>query len=258
MMGHPSLQPDIPLFLSSPPISPNSDPAHSSTDGSDSDMSGLGDHLDSASSKRDLEMCEIRALLAKHTFNPTFEADPIIQHSPVLRSYLNIISDFYKKDPDRLIKYYVPIVVYYKHLPLRFLNHLVSNYCNTHSCLVPSPYGGTIELRDAYAQQMSLYRKCMMDVYARGNWGVRVYPFTDRSICMETTLPQLYFFRFAWQYNIIPYALTHVDVIIASLQHEKQNKKNSIKRKSKSTPRMLSTYVKPVIGADLAFNFMDV
>ena len=180
-------------------------------------------------------------------FAPTFEpGEQVLQSKGVHKDYYENLVTYYSnpKVKDRLCKFYFPIVHGYEGaLPLRYLNYLVTRYCMNSSFIIEDIYGRRMELYEAYQEELRTYRKKSMDVYARGGYYVRIYPFKNKALFMDTNLLQMCFFRFAWKNKVVQFALAHVHIIKNALLMDKEEKKVNPKRKRKSTPCIRNTEI---------------
>ena len=149
---------------------------------------------------------------------------------------LNKLMEFYKKDNN--IDKILPIINGEHKVSLRLIDWFVTNYSKKHYTWYNLNDGNKTKRFKVYVDyklKLKAYSKKRFDPFCR--WDRIVIPYgEDENVCIQTTLGQLNFFRWAVQYKILDYIEENFKEIDADMNSRNSSSKNrSSKIKSAKT-----------------------
>ena len=122
----------------------------------------------------------------------------------------------------------LPIFSNTNKISLRIIDWFVTNYSKkyfTQYSVVKNSAAHSFKVHREYKLKLRSYKKKRFDPFCR--WERITIPYNENN-CMETTIGQLNFFKWAIENKIIDYIQTHYDVI-----EKDMNDRNSISKKKK-------------------------
>lgn len=115
----------------------------------------------------------------------------------------------------RVLEVIEPVDHSAKHVSLRLIDWLVTNYSKHHKVVYASRNGTTFNLHQSYKNMLKAYSKKMFDPFKRHD---RVYiEYGDSCTPFETTVAQLTFFKWAIENGVLDFADAHRDRIKADM-----------------------------------------
>lgn len=144
----------------------------------------------------------------------------------LLYQSLNIF--FTQNDGENMYKI-LPILQGKSVISLRLIDWFVTNYSKTHKTRIQESKRSACIVFLDYKAQLKAFSKKQFDPFCRRN---RIHFSYTPTECIETTIGQLNFFRWAIQRGILQYLKTHREQIEGHLNKQNQLKCPSIKSAS--------------------------
>lgn len=113
---------------------------------------------------------------------------------------------------------------------LRTIDWFVTTYSRRHMVMVLLDDGRVVDLHSSYKSQLKSFSKRRFDVFKRG----KTVMFDLDGETIETTWPQLNFFRWLIKYNVAEYITSHAGEIERAMKHyfrQKQEPQAPTKKK---------------------------
>ena len=124
-------------------------------------------------------------------------------------------------------------------ISLRIVDWFVTNYAKKYYTVYELPVirnGKTVTIRfkvyNDYKLKLKAYSKRRFDPFCR--WDRITIPYNENS-CMETTIGQLNFFKWALENNILSYISEHLDEIEKDMNRRNSTAKNRVVKKKVKT-----------------------
>jgi hypothetical protein len=138
--------------------------------------------------------------------------------------YLQYLEQFYTQNPGLIEKRIIPIIESRTKISLRFLEKFVTKYCNQKQLVI---YHNTTTngkkfclVYNEYIDQLSTFGKEFFDPFKRKSSKKNnkiLFKYNKNSMLL-TTVGQLNFFRWLFEYQILDYIEEHYDSIAADMQ----------------------------------------
>lgn len=142
---------------------------------------------------------------------------------------LNSLTSFYNKLDDNKVNKMIEIINKNKNISkdnkisLRLLDYFITKYSSYHNITLNNSRNDSNPLHVNYKAQLKMYRKKYFDPFRRREKII----FKIKNIEFETTIGQLNFFKWAFQYNILDY----VDKYKSKIEKSMKNCNKKMKRR---------------------------
>ena len=152
---------------------------------------------------------------------------------------LSKIMKFYNKNNNfnKMLK----IINGESNISLRIIDWFTTNYAKKYFTIYSTKRDKRFKVYDNYKLKLKAYKKSRFDPFCR--WDRITIPYNDDS-CMETTIGQLNFFKWAIENKIIEYIENNYDDI-----EKDMNERNSISKKKKDDSELTKSNI--TISADV-------